>query len=95
MPYNIQQGDTVEFTVEFLDNSGNLTVPTSGTLNIVYTDLAGSTASSSIGMTPSGSFFTAQWASGVAALGWVDWSVTAPGSAVTPANSGRLRIIDP
>lgn len=95
MPFNITQGDTVEFTAEFLDSAGNLTVPTSATLSLVYTDTTGSTASSSIGMTPSGSFFIAQWASGVSGLGFVDWSVSAPGSAVNPANSGQLRIIDP
>lgn len=95
MPYNITQGDTIEFTVEFLDSAGALTVPTSGTLSLVYTDTTGSTASSSVGMTASGSFFTAQWGSSVSALGFVDWSVRAPGSAFNPAASGQLRIIDP
>lgn len=95
MPFNVQQGDSIEFTVEFLDGSGNLTVPTSGTLSIVYTDTSGSTASSSLGLTASGSFFTVIWNTGVAALGFANWSVTAPGSAVTPANSGQLRIVDP
>lgn len=95
MPINVVQGDTVEFTVEFLDASGNLTVPTSGALSIAYTALAGSTALASIDLTPSGSFFTGLWSSGVAALGFAIWSVTAPGSAFTPANTGKLRIIDP
>lgn len=94
MPININQGDTVEFTVEFLDSSGNLTVPTSGTLSVTYTNTAGSTASSSIALTASGSFFTGNWGSSVASLGFADWSVSAPGLAVTPAASGRLRIID-
>lgn len=95
MPINITQGDTVEFTVEFLDSSGNITVPTSGTLSVVYTNTSGSTASSSIGLTASGSFFTGTWNSGLSALGFANWSVTAPGLAVTPAQSGVLRIIDP
>lgn len=95
MPTNITQGSTVEFTVEFLDASGNLTVPTSGTLTVIYTALAGSTASSSIGLVQSGSFFTGTWPSGNAALGFANWSVSAPGLAVNPAQSGVLRIIDP
>lgn len=95
MPINLTQGDTAEFTVEFLDSSGNLTIPTSGTLSVVYTAVGGSTASSSIGLTQSGSFFTALWSSTGAALGFANWSVTAPGLAVNPAASGVLRIIDP
>lgn len=95
MPINVVQGDTVEFTVEFLDALGNLTVPTSGALSIVYTAIAGSTALASVGLSPSGSLFTGLWGSSVAALGFANWSVTAPGSAFNPANSGQLRIIDP
>lgn len=94
MPINVNQGDTVEFTVEFLDASGVLTVPTSGALTVVYTDnTTGSTASASVSLTPSGSFFMGLWGSSVAALGFANWSVTAPGSAFNPANSGQLRII--
>lgn len=95
MPINIKQGDTAEFTVEFLDSSNNLTIPTSGTLSIVYTAVGGSTASSSIALIQSGSFFTALWSTTGAALGFADWSVSAPGLAFNPAASGRLRIIDP
>lgn len=95
MPTNIIQGDTAQFTVEFLDANGNLTIPTSGTLSIVYTNTAGSTASSSIGLTASGSFFVGTWSSVVSAVGFANWSVTAPGLAVNPAASGVLRIIDP
>lgn len=95
MPINITQGDTVEFTAEFLDSSGNITIPTSATLSIVYTNTSGSTASSSLGMAPSGSFFTVSWGSAVAGLGFANWSVSAPGLANNPAASGQLRIIDP
>lgn len=95
MPFNLTQGNTAEFTVEFLDSSRNLTIPTSGTLSVVYTAVGGSTASSSIAMTQSGSFFTALWSSTGAALGFANWSVSAPGLTFTPAASGQIRIIDP
>lgn len=93
MPINIAHGDSAEFTVEFLDTSGNITIPPSGTLSIVYTDTSGSTAAFSATLTPNGSFFTATWGTSVSALGFANWSITAPGSLFTPADSGQLRII--
>lgn len=90
MPYNITQGSSVEFTVEFLDSDGNITTPSSATLTMVYTDTSNSTASASIDMTPSGSFFTATWGSGVARLGNAQYLITAPGQ-VNPTQ-GILRL---
>jgi len=90
MPYNITQGSTVEFTVEFLDSNGDVTVPTSATLTIVYTDTTNSTAADVVDMSASGSFFTATWGSGVARLGRADYQVTAPGQALP--TTGQLRI---
>jgi hypothetical protein len=96
MPINVTQGSCVEFTVVFFDSSGNTTVPSSGSLSIVYTDYtSGSTASSSISLVQSGSFFIGSWSSSAAALGFANWSVTAPGLANNPAESGQLRIIRP
>ncbi len=95
MPFNVVQGDSVEFTVEFLDASGILTVPVSGSLTVVYTNTAGSTDSLTTTLTPSGSFFTGLWNSGLSRLGFATWSVTAPGSLFTPANTGQLRVITP
>jgi hypothetical protein len=93
VPVNITQGSTVSFTVEFLDSSGNLTVPSSATLTMTYTSITGTTASSVIAMTRSNSFFTATWGSGQAAYGMANYSITAPGQA-TPT-TGSLRLIDP
>lgn len=90
MPYNITQGSTVEFTVEFLDSDGNITVPSSATLTVVYTNTSNSTASDTIDMTGSGSFFIATWGSGVSNLGNANYLITAPGQ-VNPAQ-GTLRI---
>ncbi len=95
MTFNVAQGDMVEFTVEFLDASGNLTVPVSGTLSVIYTNTANSTDSFTTALTPSGSFFTGLWNSGLSRLGLATWLVSAPGSVFTPANAGQLRIITP
>ena len=92
MPTNILYGNTAEFVVEFLDSDGNVTVPDSGTLVITYTTTAGSSTSDSISLTLSGSFWTGSWDSSVAALGQVEWSVSAP---TVSATTGYLRIIDP
>ena len=92
-PYNVTQGSTVEFTVEFLDSTGALTVPTSATLTMTYTTVLGATATSATAMTQSGSFFTATWGSGVANLGLAAFSITAPGQAT--ATIGTLRLLNP
>lgn len=92
-PYNVTLGSTVEFTVEFFDSSGALTVPTSATLTMTYTTTSNSTASSTIAMTQSGSFFIANWGSGVATLGLAAFSIAAPGQAT--ATTGSLRLLNP
>lgn len=93
MPINATLGSTIEFTVEFFDSANVLTVPSSATLTVSYPPSSNSivTATVVIGMTPSGSFFTALWGSGVAALGLSSYSVAAPGQA-TPT-TGTLRLI--
>jgi hypothetical protein len=94
MPTNITQGNTVQFVVEFLDINGNLTIPPSGTLTIVYPTGTLTTSSTTIAMSANGSFWTASWGSSVSAYGDATWSVTAPGEP-NPAATGALRIIDP
>lgn len=93
MPINVTTGSTVEFTVEFFDSNNVLTVPTSATLTVTYPPSSNSitTISVSIAMSAAGSFFTATWGSGVAALGLSSYSVAAPGQA-TPT-TGTLRLI--
>lgn len=93
MPFNITQGSTVEFTVSFLDATGNITVPSSATLTVTYTTFAGSTAATVIPMTPIGSFFTANWGSGASAYGIANYSIAAPGQA--SPTTGVLRLLDP
>lgn len=88
MPFNVHQGDTVEITVTFFASSAPsvVTVPTSATLTVTYPLSSASltTTSCSIGMTLSGSFFTANWSSSVAAYGLTTLSAApASGTAVT------------
>ena len=92
MPINVTYGSTVQFTVEFFDSSQILTVPTSATITITYPPSSNSltTVSCAIGMSQSGSFYTASWGTTVAALGLSSYSVSAPGQA-TPT-TGTLRI---
>jgi hypothetical protein len=93
--FNLLQGNTANFGVEFLDATGALAIPASATITINYTSNAsGNAAVATINMTLNQSFYTASWSSVPAALGIATYSVTAPG-VPNPANSGTIRIIDP
>jgi hypothetical protein len=93
MPINVTLGSTVQFTAEFFDSTDTLTVPTSATLSITYPYSSNSivTNTVTIGMSQSGSFFTATWGTNVAALGITSYSISAPGQAT--ATTGTLRLI--
>lgn len=96
MPINKPLGQPVTFTAEFFDASNVLSVPSSATLTIVYPPSSASltTVSCSITMTPTGSFFTATWASSVAAAGLSSYSVSSPSQVVNATGSaGTLRLI--
>jgi hypothetical protein len=95
MPINVVTGSTVGFTVVFFSTTSGqsvMTVPSSATLTITYPLSSNSiaTGTATISMSPSGSFFTATWGSGVAALGITSYSVSAPGQVT--ATTGSLRI---
>jgi hypothetical protein len=92
MQVNVTIASTVVFTVTFFTSAGVLTVPPSATITITYPLSSNSltTTSCAVGMTASGSFFTASWATAVAALGITNYSVSAPGQ--TTATTGQLRL---
>ncbi len=92
MPINVTTGSTVEFTVEFFSSANVLTVPSSATITITYPPVANplTTVSCAIGMTQAGSFFTALWGTGVAAIGLSSYSVSGAGQA--SPTTGTLRI---
>lgn len=88
MPFNVKQGDTVAITATFFASSAPqvVTVPSSATLTITYPLSSASltTTTAMVAMTLSGSFFTANWASSVAAYGLTTLSAApATGTAVT------------
>ncbi len=93
MPINVTLGSTVKFTVEFFDSNQILTVPTSATITVTYPLSSANLTlvSCAIPMTQVGSFFTATWGSGVAALGLSSYSVSAPGQA--SPTTGTLRVL--
>ena len=96
MPTNITQGNVAKFAVEFLDAGGNLTIPSSATLTVVYIPIGSLAAvSCQIAMIPFGSFFTASWDSTPASLNLASYSITAPNQVNSPAGSGQIRVIDP
>lgn len=95
MPINASLGDSIVFTVEFF-SSGVLTVPSSASLTITYPPSSNSitTVSCTIGMSAAGNFFTATWASSVAALGLSSYAASAPGITTNASGTtGTLRLI--
>lgn len=95
MPFNAVQGSTIRFTAAFFNASQVVIVPSSASITISYPMSSNNltVTSCSIGMTPNGQFFTATWASGVAALGLSNYSVRAEGLAVPV--TGVLRLVTP
>jgi hypothetical protein len=91
-PINIEQGNTADFTVEFLDSSGSLTVPSSGTLTMVYVNTSNVVQTDAVPLTVSNSFFTGSWSSTSAALGLATWNATMAGSTVSQA-AGQIRVL--
>lgn len=91
-PINIQQGNTANFAVEYLDSDGNLTVPSSGNISITYVNTSNSNVTDSVPLSNNHSFFVGSWSAITAALGIATWIATATGSTTTMA-TGQLRII--
>lgn len=92
MSYNIFQGNSAEFVVEFLDGDGNITTPSGGTLTLTYTTGV-TTASTAMDLSQVGSFFTTTWLSCVADLGPGSWIVQASGS-TTIVSTGNIRVVE-
>lgn len=91
-PFNIQQGNTVEFVVEFFDSAGALSVPSGATMTITYTNTSNVGQTDSITLTSVGRFFNGTWSSALASLGLATWTATALPSSVQAAQ-GQIRVI--
>jgi len=95
MPFSAPQGRQIVFTAVFYDTSQAVTVPTSATLTVTYPPSSNSlaTVSVALNMSAAGSFFTASWASSVAAAGLSSFAATAPGQVTgAPGSTGTLRL---
>lgn len=91
-PFDIQQGNTANFSVEFLSSTNTLTTPSTTNMTISYVNLSSTNQTDTITLTQTGSFYTGTWSSTSADLGLATWAVTATGSTTTQA-TGQLRII--
>ena len=91
-PVNIEQGNTANFAVEFLDSSGNLTVPSGGTISISYLNTSNIVTTATVTLTNENSFFTGTWSSTGAALGLATWSAYMTGDTTVQA-TGQIRVI--
>lgn len=91
-PINIEQGNTANFTVEFLDSSGSTTVPSAGSMTVAYVNTSNAAQTDSVILTGNGSFFTGLWSSTSAALGLATWIALTTASTITQA-TGQIRVI--
>lgn len=89
-PFNLEQGNSAKFGVEFLDITGSPTVPLSATMTVTYTTVSNSSQVDSFTLNQVGTFFTGSWASTNAALGLATYSVLI--SSVSMA-IGQLRVL--
>jgi hypothetical protein len=91
-PFNIEQGNSVVFGVEFFDASGFTSVPSSASMTVAYTNTSNVTQTDSFTLNRQNLFFTGSWSSTSAALGLATYTAIA-NSSVSPIANGQLRII--
>lgn len=91
-PFNIEQGNSVQFVVEFFDSNNVFTVPAAATMNVVYINTSNVSQTDAVTLTSVGSFFTGIWSSTSAALGLATWTAVALPSSVQAAQ-GQIRVI--
>jgi len=90
-PFNIEQGNTANFVVEFFDVNGLLSVPSTPGMTVTYTNTSYATQTDVVSLSLNGAFFTGTWSSTSAALGIATWSTTAPSS--VQVATGQIRVI--
>lgn len=92
-PFNLQQGNSAEFTVEFLDAQGVISTPSSATMTVAYTNTSFASQTDTVTLTLENTFFTGTWSSTSAALGLATWTAIC-NSSVGQVATGQLRIIE-
>jgi len=90
-PFNIEQGNSANFVIEFFDVNGQLAVPSSPGMTVTYTNTSNATQVDTVSLALNGSFYTGTWSSTSASLGLATWLTTAPSSVQVAI--GYLRII--
>jgi len=93
-PVNITKGNSAQFTLEFVDSSGNVTTPSSANLTVTYTNTSLTSQADTVTLTVTGSFFTGTWSSTSAVVGLATWTLTGAGSTTT-VQDGLIRVIYP
>lgn len=88
----MEQGNSVNFAVEFLDQFGSTSVPSSASLTVAYTNISNSSQTDTVTLNPVSKFFTGTWSSTSAALGLALWTAIA-NSSVSNVAQGQLRVI--
>jgi hypothetical protein len=89
-PFNIEQGNSANFTVEFFDINGLLAIPVGPSMTISYINISNINQIDTITLTPSNNFFTGTWSSASAALGLANYSTVAASVQVA---TGQIRVI--
>jgi len=90
-PFNIEQGNTANFVVEFFDINGLLSIPSAPGMTVTYTNTSNATQVDTVSLSLNGAFFTGTWSSTSAALGIATWLATAPSS--VQVSTGQIRVI--
>jgi hypothetical protein len=91
-PFNIEQGNSANFTVEFLDSNGFLSVPPSASMTVTYVNTSFAQQVDTVSLVVNNSFFTGTWSSVLSSLCLATWSATTSLSTALIA-TGQLRII--
>lgn len=91
-PFNMEQGNSIFFTVEFLDQNGFTSVPSSASMTVAYTNTSNSSQTDTVVLSQANRFFTGTWSSTSAALGYATWTAIA-NSSVGSVAQGQLRVI--
>jgi hypothetical protein len=90
-PFNIEQGNSANFVIEFFDINGILSIPSAPAMTVTYVNTSAATQVDTVALSQNGSFYTGTWSSTSASLGLATWLTTAPSS--VQVATGQLRII--
>jgi len=91
MPVNLTQGNTAEFTVEFLSSVGGTVTPSSANINVSYTSSLNVASTDVVPLSIANSIFSGTWGSSGTLLGLVNCVVSTGSNA--SVFTTQLRII--